>query len=541
VNTIAKWVAENRWLAWGGVFIVAILSGWATSELVRDIREQERLSVLQTEARRGGIEIMSQTLNGNVMGALGLLGIIDPEIKREARGNVSLRDFEMSNRGKTLRVSAANLANLESIGRSFGAEGTFLVKHDGWIGAGWDAAGKPSSGMNVKFRPYYQMAMQGLENVYAAVSQARGERMLYFSAPVYAQNTSGTDAIGAVVARTGLLKIDDLLRDKADIALLLSPQDVVFASNKAEWVTHVAGKVTPERLKAIRDLKQFGDLFVSKAPLPLPVSIDAGIHVHDGKPMAVAQAKVQWNDPMGDWTLVLMEDLSRSIPRAERLKLALLTGVIVLVLGSLALRLLRSQHAQRLAAEQLNAHALAQRRLVENKAVLAGSALRMQQARNLTDLAKVFLQECHRQFDAMQGTVYVADPASGALTLAGCHACADSPPQSIAPGEGLLGQCALERRLLLLGAEGHSPFVLRSGLGETTPVALMIVPVLTGDTLQGVAELALLHRPDPDEQARLEEFAGLLAMNIDIMYRREHLTAPSVADSVEHHVMEGRP
>ena len=146
-------------------------------------------------------------------------------------------------------MSQKLLGAFESVGRSYDAQGVFLVPRDGVITLSWDSAGKPSTGLNVKFRPYYQMALKGKNNVYAAVSLARGDRALYFSAPVFLGTTNGSESVGAVVARTGLQKVDELLRGKADIALLLSPQGVVFASSRKEWIGHLSGTPTPERLQ----------------------------------------------------------------------------------------------------------------------------------------------------------------------------------------------------------------------------------------------------------------------------------------------------
>ncbi len=520
MNTMAKWVVERPWFAWGVVLVIALLSGWATSELIREQREEERLSLLQTETERRGIEIMSQTLNGNVMGALGLLGTIDSELKREARGESGKNDTKLEIRGKTFTVSPTNIANLESVGRSYDAEGTFIVRKDGWIGAGWDNAGKPSTGLNVKFRPYYQMAMQGMENVYAAVSQARGDRMLYFSAPIYAENTSGTEAIGAVVARTGLLKIDNLLRDKADIALLLSPQNVVFASSKPEWVAHIAGKVTPERLQSIRNIKQFGDLFVSKDPLPLPVSIDAGVHPLDGKLFAVARAKVQWNDPLGDWTLVLLEDLSRTVPLAHRLKLGSLTSLIVLVLGILLLRMLRGHHVQVMATRQLNTYAQTQQIHAERKSAIAAASLRLQQTASLDELAHAFLTELHTLIGLMQGVVYIAEGQEDNLRLAGSYGCISTPAPHLIPGDGLLGQCAIERRQMLLDTpQDERQWQVHSGLGSARPKTLILSPILLADHLLGVMEAAFLTPLDEDALDSLAEMGKMLAMNIEILRR----------------------
>lgn len=537
MNFFARIVARYIWQSMVAVILLAALAGWTTSEVTRHQRELERLSLLETEADRRGIEIMSQTLNGNVMGALGLLGTIDHEIKREARGGLTGKhkgEALLTVRGKTVAVSEINLANLESIGRSYDAEGTFVVRNDGWIGSGWDNSGKPSTGLNVKFRPYYQMAMQGMENVYAAVSQARGDRMLYFSAPIFAETTNGTEAIGAVVARTGLIKIDNLLRGKADISLLLSPQEIVFASSRPEWIGKVAGTLTPERLQSIRDIKQFGDMFAIQAPQPLPVTPATGIHLVDGKPHAIAGTKVQWNDPLGDWTLWLMEDLSRTVPLADRLRIGLFAAVLVFVLGIMLIRMLRGHHGQQLANAQVSAYAEAQQLAARHKAELASVGLQMQQCRTVEDVLQCYFEATHRLFGVLQGVAYRADPLAAQLKLAGSYACAEAMPAQLGYGEGLLGQCAIERKVQVFDIGRNELAVVRSGLGGTSLVASLLAPVTLHEEVLGVVELGMLHRPDEAELARFGEITGLLAMNLEIVGRTSEteamLTASQQAD-----------
>lgn len=528
MNTIAKWVVERPWLAWAVVLTLTLLSGWITSELIREQHQEERLSLLQTETERRSLEIMSQTLNGNVMGALGLLGMIDAELKREARGDVQGNrkgERMVEAKGKTVAVSETNLSTLESVSRSGDTEGSFLVKNDGIIGAAWYSSGKPSFGNNVKFRPYYQMAMQGIQNVYAAVGTGNAERMLYYSAPIYAENTNATDVIGAVVARVGLLKIDDLLRHKADIALLLSPQDVVFASSKPEWVAHIAGMATPERLKAIRDVKQFGDLFASKDPLPLPISTEPGIRPFDGKSFAVAKAKVQWNDPLGDWTLVVVEDLSRTVPLAQWIKPGLLTGFLVFVFGVLLLRMLHGQHAQMTSARQLDAFARQQQAHAERKAAIAATGQCLQQARTLEELGQRYLTELHSLLGIVQGALYVTRDEDE-MHLSASYACAVPPASTLRMGDGLLGQCAVEKRPLRIDAPAEEGFWrIRSGLGNRTPRTLLMAPILLNDTLLGVAEVALLTIADADTEEVLAEMSKLLALNVEILRRSANTEA----------------
>lgn len=507
MNALARFVVERSLLAWGLSILFAILIGILTSQQMRDMREEERLVQLQTETERRGIEIMSQTLNGNLMGAIAVLGLIDPNIKQEALGKLPANNPQV-------------LPTLESIGRSYDADGVFLVAENGIIASSWDNAGKPSTKLNVKFRPYYQMAMQGMDNIYAAVSLARGDRSLYFSAPVFSETTNGTQAIGAVVARTNLKKVDNLLRDKADIALLLSPQGVVFASSRGEWVGHLAGQPTAERLKAIRDLKQFGNMFENKAPTVLSMPVDSGRYRFEGSRIAVAIAKVQWNDPFGDWTLVMVEDLDRSIAAHEHTGIASIAALATMLFGILIFNMLRGQYRQAQAAEQLAIFAQQQEASAAGKTQIAAATVRLQRAGNATELARIFLNECHELFGSLQGVVYFHEDET--LQLAGSYACSELPPARLAFGEGLLGQCAEERRgqTIAVNAEGFA--TIRSGLGETRPDCVLLAPVVMNDKLLGVVEVALLHALDQTRRAVFEELVGLLAMNIEIVRRSVH-------------------
>ena len=86
-----------------------------------------------------------------------------------------------------------------------------MVGKDGFVKSSWDDSGKPSTGIDVRFRPYYQQAMAGRNNIYAAVSLARGDHALYFAAPVYAAMARSGDPVGVVVARTDMEKLERLL------------------------------------------------------------------------------------------------------------------------------------------------------------------------------------------------------------------------------------------------------------------------------------------------------------------------------------------
>ncbi|MBI3444646.1 MAG: GAF domain-containing protein [Magnetospirillum sp.] len=512
MNRVAAFVTEKAGIAWSIALAMVVLGGIAVGQLIRDIQEVERLSLLTTEAERRGVDLMSQTLNGNVMGSLALLGVIDEEIKQDALGIVPPN-------GK--RISTL----LEAVARSHGADGVFVIGKDGVLTSSWDISGKPSTGLNVRFRPYYQMAIKGLDNVYAAVSLARGDRALYFSTPVFANSSKEGGVVGAVVARTGLARVDALLKDKADIALLLSPQGVVFAGSRAEWVGFLAGAPTPERLRAIRDLKQFGNMFEKNEPSLLPFAAERGRQIFEGRRFALASAQVRWNDPFGDWTLLLMEDMSRSISGTEQVWGGLTVSAILLLLAMLGLKLLRGHHAQILATQRIEAYAQAQAASAERKSQRAEAALRFQRTKSPNELAATFLAEAHRILGALQGMIYVLPSVTATtMRLAASYACSEEVPRDLGAGEGLLGQCILDRQPRVLDTTDHHSWIIRSGLGHTRPAAVMMAPLLLDDVVLGVVEISVIVPPDHNAQEQFIELAALLALNLEILRRHEALS-----------------
>lgn len=507
MNRLLSYFSYHGRAAWILVIALSLLGGALVA--VNDIhrREGQRVSLLQTEARRSSIEIMSSTLNGNLMGSITLLGLIDRDIKQEvSNGLVSIE---------------ANIpVILSTLGNSFEAEGVFLVGEDGIVKSSWDRINKPSTGLDVKFRPYYKMAMKGQSSVYAAISMARGDRSLYFTAPVFSERARATSGIGAVVARTNVDRVDALLKGKFDRALLLSPQGVVFASTTAQWVGLLEGEATPDRLKAIRDLKQFGPLFDKTDPLPLPVTATEGIQVVEGQRFAMGLAPVQWNDPSGDWTLIVMEDLGQSAAPQRSLVQGIATMVLGLLLGWMWIHLLRGRRTQDEASAQLKAYAQQQEQQIAFRARLAETSIRLQRCASLEELSRVFLLEVRDMLGVVQGTVYaVTTSDADMLQLVGSSACAQTPERTLALGEGLLGQCAREQRTQLILTPPDGIWTVRSGLGVTQPAALLLAPLVLHESLIGAVELAMLQVPTDTAKSQFEEVVALLANTMEILRR----------------------
>ena len=137
---------------------------------------------------------------------------------------------------------------------------------------------KSLTGENYGFRPYFTRAMKGDRVQYAAVGVTTGERGIYFSAPVM---SAGSDIpIGVLVIKSDLSAIDSFFHADSleQAALLVSPEGVVFASNRKQFLFRTGYPLSETALQRIRSGRQFSNL-----PLdPLPFSLHDEIIYRQG-------------------------------------------------------------------------------------------------------------------------------------------------------------------------------------------------------------------------------------------------------------------
>ncbi|MBF0124965.1 MAG: hypothetical protein HQL60_06490, partial [Magnetococcales bacterium] len=318
MKNIAAFIINHKWATASIVVLVASLLVATLDALVVTRAESHLLQTLQDEAKQRAIQVMSHTLNGNIMGSIELLGVLDEEMKQ-----VALTTLPAETPGV--------LTTLERVTRYYDAEGTFLVSHDGIVKSSWNMNGKPSTGLDIKFRPYYKIAKQGQSNVYAAVALATNQRALYFAAPVLAQRQRGAEPIGAIAIRIGLAEVDATLKESKALALLITPQGVVFSSNRTDWILRLAGAPSAEKLQAIRDTKQFGKFFDDKVPELLPFDLAHTDIVVEGERHVAVSAPVNWHDPLGNWQFVLLGNVTGLVPWYVRTAMAsILFSMLVL-------------------------------------------------------------------------------------------------------------------------------------------------------------------------------------------------------------------
>lgn len=120
--------------------------------------------------------------------------------------------------------------------------------------------------------------------------------------------------------------------------MLLSPQGVVFNATRDDWRLNMTPPVTPQRLADLRKLKQFGYRFDAVSPQLLPFDPqDEWVQVK-GQSFLVLRQSVEWNDPVGPWTLVSLHDRAGQLSPSQHAWWFALASVVLGALGLLVLQ-----------------------------------------------------------------------------------------------------------------------------------------------------------------------------------------------------------
>ena len=378
-------------------------------------------------------------------------------------------------------------------------------------------------------RPWYTGVMSAPENV------------VYWTAP-YLFATTQEPGITAAVrwtdAESGLTQVvafDVLLSDLSALTLGMPYTDrggvaLLSAEDKVLGLPRDAGFDTPQAVQqaVLQSPADIGLTTLARAlrANPAQYSSDLGVLVDGpGAPWRVLiQPMPLRNQP---FRLALMAPNEVFSVWSQRIWWALLAALTVLGLtaGYVARRLLK-QVAEPVGAlfEQLgnSNQELAARAL--QAAQLAVLTKDLQKASSFDALGQVLLSRL-AQFTRMGfGSLYVADESQHMLKRWAGFAISGEVdlPAHIAYGEGLLGQCALDRQVICLDQPPAGYVRLRSALLSGAPACLLLWPVINNARLQGVLELALLQPLSCQEQALLTELMPTLALCMEILERGDN-------------------
>ncbi len=168
------------------------------------------------------------------------------------------------------------------------------------------------------------------------------------------------------------------------------------------------------------------------------------------------------------------------------------------------------------------------------KTNLAKFTRMLQGQRDLVTVGKLLLSELAPLVNARQGTVYqmlsdVPD-SSPTLSLLAGYAVGDDQSKRIQVGQGLVGQCALDKQRILLTKVPPGYTRVHSSLGSARPQNIVVLPVLFEGETKAVIELSALQPFTATHLTFLEQLTqsiGVVLNTIEATMRTENLLQQS--------------
>ncbi len=215
-------------------------------------------------------------------------------------------------------------------------------------------------------------------------------------------------------------------------------------------------------------------------------------------------------------TAVTKGDLTRSIQVEARGEVAELKDNINTMIGNLRATTDRNQEQDWL------------------KTNLARFTRMLQGQRDLVTVGKLLLSELAPLVNARQGTVYQmqsdAPDSSPTLSLLAGYAIGDDQSRRIQVGQGLVGQCALDKQRILLTKVPPGYTRVHSSLGSARPKNIVVLPVLFEGETKAVIELSALQPFTATHLTFLEQLTqsiGVVLNTIEATMRTENLLQQS--------------
>ncbi len=155
------------------------------------------------------------------------------------------------------------------------------------------------------------------------------------------------------------------------------------------------------------------------------------------------------------------------------------------------------------------------------KSGIAAVSSTLQAVRESRDFAETLTSDLASLLGIGVGVFYVYNEERRILELAGSYGFRHR--RHIAPtyqlGEGLVGECARERKPIVLEEVPEDYIRIQSGLGEAVPRTIQLLPIIAHEQLLGVLELGTFGRFSGRDLRFIDELMPLVALSLENLLR----------------------
>ncbi len=145
----------------------------------------------------------------------------------------------------------------------------------------------------------------------------------------------------------------------------------------------------------------------------------------------------------------------------------------------------------------------------------------LQKVSDYAELSQLVLSKICPLLNVGYGAFYRLDAQKNTLQLLSGYGYSGNKAahREFTLGEGLVGQCALEQKVITLNDPPEHYLNISSGLGEATPRYIRMIPVVNNNRILGVLELASFQAFSDQDNALINEIEPILAMSLEIIER----------------------
>lgn len=153
--------------------------------------------------------------------------------------------------------------------------------------------------------------------------------------------------------------------------------------------------------------------------------------------------------------------------------------------------------------------------------------LSLQGAESIRRFGEALLGGLCRELGASAGVFHVREGESEHYRLGASWAAGSSPAfvERFRVREGIAGQAVAERRTFVCRGQMADFLWIESATQASAACTVIVAPIIAGEHVSGVLEIALMREPGSQAEALIEEVMPMVALSLDILLGNERARA----------------